>query len=190
MTSYYRVEPDIHDLRGISGYPQMSDDVSFLAGVPISVSLGKPLVFNVNHPPGERPRHLLGMQIPVVSELLLQAMTAAGVDNFQAFPAVLRNTDTGAQWDGYFAFNVIGLLDAMDLRASKYTEIMPGNDQIPALLDFEKLAIDGSKTRNLLLFRLLQNPGAMLVHHKVRDQLRQQKPPEGWGITTFEIPVH
>ena len=189
MTPYYRLEPGIHELYGIADYPQLPDAVSFLTGRAISTPLPAPLVFAVNHPQGETPKHLLGMQVPVVSDLLLQTMAAAGVDNFQTFPAVLRSADTGAQWTGYHAFNAIGLIDAADMQGSKYEQIMPGNDEVPALLDFETLVIDGSRTRDLLLFRLAQNPGAMLVHQRVRNGLRQRKPPDGWGITMFEIPV-
>ncbi len=189
MTSYYRIEPGIHDLYGIAGYPRLPDEVSFLSGRPISAALSSPLVFAVNHPRGETPGHLLGKQIPVVSDLLLSVLKGAGVDDFQAFPAVLHNSDTGDRWTGRYAFNVLGMLDAVDLAASKYDEIMPGEEGEPPLVDFEKLVIDGSKTRGALLFRLVQNPLTMLVHQKVRDQLRQTKPLEGWGITTFEVPV-
>jgi len=189
MTFYYRLEPGIHELYGIADYPQLPDDVSFLTGRPIATALPGPLVFAVNHPKGETPKHLLGMQVPVVSDLLLQAMAASGIDNFQIFPALLRSAGTGEQWSGYHAFNAIGLIDATDMRGSKYEEIMAGNDEVPALLDFETLVIDGSRTRNLLLFRLAQNPGAMLVHERVRSELRQRKPPGGWGFTMFEVPA-
>lgn len=189
MTTYYRLEPALHDLYGIAEYPQLPEDVSFIAGRTISEALPAPLVFAVNHPQGETPKHFLGMQVPVVSDLLLRVIRETGADNVQAFPAVLRNPDTGATWTGYHALNVIGMPDAADLRASKYEEIMPGNDEVPALLDFTKLVIDGSRTRNLLLFRLAQSPRAILAHESVRARLRQRRPPEGWGITTFEVPA-
>jgi hypothetical protein len=189
MTPYYRVEPGIHDFYGIIGRAPVSDEVSFLAGHTISVQLSSPLVFEVNHPPGEAPRHFLGSEIPVVSDLLLTAIEAAGVDNFQVFPAVLHNLDTGGKWTGYRALNVLGILDAADLQSSKYDEIVPGSEGLPPLVDFEKLVINSSKTRDLLLFRLVHNPSMMFIHGNVRDHLRQHKPPEGWGITTFEVPV-
>jgi hypothetical protein len=187
MTPYYRLEPGIHELYGIADYPHLPDGVSFLTGRPIAAALPEPLVFTVNHPQGEAPKHLLGMQVPVVSDLLLRTVAACGVDNFQSFPAQLRSVDGAGQWSGYHAFNAIGLIDAADMRGSKYGEIMPGDDEVPPLVDFQTLVIDGSRTRDLLLFRLLQNPGAMLVHERVRNELRQRKPPGGWGITLFEI---
>jgi hypothetical protein len=46
-------------------------------------------------------------------------------------------------------------------------------------MDLHSLAIDPSKTRNALMFRLAENTSAVLVHERVRQYV------ESRGITTL-----
>jgi hypothetical protein len=105
---------------------------------------------------------------------------------------LLRNPDTGAEWQGYHAFNVVGFVDAVDMSASEYDTVMLGSDdedEVPALLDFKQLVFAQSKTRHLSMFRIVQNPTQVFVSERVMESLRGRKPEGGWGITSYEIPV-
>lgn len=190
MASYYRFQADLHATSGVLEDPALPDGVSFTSGRALERPLPTPLVFKVDCPKGQRPDHLLGDSIPLVSELFLETLRAAGVENFQAFPARLRNTKKRAEWSGYSAFNILGLVDAVDLKASRYDVLVPGDgDALPPLLDFEELVFARSKVGDLPLFRLPQSPSQMFMSGWLRKQLVSRSPAGGWGISTFEVRV-
>jgi hypothetical protein len=124
-----------------------------------------------------------------VSTLFIEALRSAGVDNFQTFPALLRNEATNTEWLGYHAFNAIGLVDAIDAGESKGDTIMLGDDMVPPLIDYTKLVFAEPKTMGMLMFRLVQSPGDLFVRDAVKDRLLTMKPQEGWGITSFKVPT-
>src|SRR5215208_790718 len=136
---YFRFQPDIYGEYGITDYPDVPTGVSFVAGRVISEALPLPLEFSVSNPANVPPRHLLGGMIPVASAQLVESLHAAGVDNLQTFPAVLRNEEAGLTWTNFLAFNIIGLVDAADMSASEFDTILPGgdgDDELPALVGF------------------------------------------------------
>lgn len=184
---FYRLEPGLHEVFGITKDPEIPKTVNFKAGAVIEDSLDSPLEFEVDFPAGMAPGNFLALQIPVVSDLFVATLRAAGVDDFQLFPAVLRNPETSERWSGYQAFNTIGVLDAVDMDASVFDEIMPGSGSVPPLLDFEKLVIDESKAGDRLMFRLLQNRTLLVIQGRVRDRLKDTAPEGGWRVTTFEL---
>jgi hypothetical protein len=186
---YYEIRPDVYAMYGITRGPQLPRSVEFTGGTPIVEPLPAPLLFDVDYPQGEQPGHMLGRIVPVVSRLLVEALTRAGVDNYQIFPALLRNPDTGSQWSDYFAFNVVGLVDAVAAQSSTYDVIMPGEEEIPPLLDYTRLVFARSKTLDMPMFRLLQNPPQLFLLDRVQAALASVSPPGGWGITIFEVPV-
>ena len=186
---FYRFAPDVHAEWGITDDPSLPESVSFTSGRKISAALTEPLVFAVDVPRGARPDHLLGGQIPVVSDLLLQTLGAAGVRNVQTFPAVLRNRRTRQKWTGFHALNVLGMVDAVNLRASTYDTLMEGSDELPPLLVFTRLVFARSKVPELPLFRLPQSPTTMIMSEGVREALLRRSPEGGWGITAEEIRV-
>jgi hypothetical protein len=141
----------------------------------ISEPLPRPLVFSVSNPADEPPRHLVGTMIPVASQQLIDVLQAAGVDNLQTFPALLRNDLTGQSWSGYFAFNLLGLVDAVERR--------------PGTFDFQELVFSESKVAHRLMFRTIHNPLDVFISDRVRSELLSRRPPEGWGVTTTEVPV-
>lgn len=75
-------------------------------------------------------------------------LNAAGVNNFQLFPAVVVNSTTGESRDDYYAFNILGLLQAADMDASDSTLIMQGDSSsngIPLAM-FHKFAYKRKKS--------------------------------------------
>lgn len=174
---------------GVVANPEIDDDSTFLGGHLISAEL-PPLIFEVNFPKNERLPHFLGDEVPLVSGTLAQALQAAGVDNFQVFPAKLVNTETGQTWDNFFAFNVIGLIKAAHLDHSDFDELMEAgdDDEVPALLAFREVTLDKDKVpANCLMFRMVENPGNLIVREHVVDVLSENKPKGGWGIDVIEV---
>ncbi|PTL77830.1 hypothetical protein DAT35_42265 [Vitiosangium sp. GDMCC 1.1324] len=186
---YRSIEPDFYSDYSIVENPKIPEGVHFMRGALIQESLPSPLTFRVNFPKSVPLPHMLGERIPVVSDRFVAALRKAGVDNFQLFPAVLRNPNEHAEWTGFHVFNVLGLLDAADMDASKYQTLMAGNDQVPALVEFEELVLSRAATYEKPMFRIVQEPSLLLVHERVVDVLKSESPPDGWGIIATEVEV-
>lgn len=187
---YFLIRTSINIFYGTVKEPILPENVNFISGQIINAPLDLPFKFTINHPKNEKPRHFLDGMIPVVSNLFLEKLSEAGVDNFQVFPAILYQPSTGIEYTEYSAFNIIGLVDAVDDGSSEHDVIMPGNDDgILPLVDYKKLIFSKSKTHDFLMFRLPQNSVDMFIHSRVMDYLRSQKPEGGWGLTTYEIQV-
>ena len=107
--------------------------------------------------------------VPLMSRRLKEAIEAAGVDNVNFHPVTLRNSETGATYE-YFAFNLIGLVDAVDLRGSTITS--HGGDFTGDSVVTD-LAVDESSARELLMFRLKQKFSVILVHKRVKEAIER-----------------
>jgi hypothetical protein len=185
---YYIIEPDNFDNYGVTRNPPLDDDISFIDGV-LLANVPSPLVFEVNYPTAARPPHLLGDTIPVISDVLLRVLRDAGVDNFQAFVAILRNPATHSEWKDYWALNVIGQLDAANMQASTFDIIMEGDAEgvESPLVAFDTLVLDEKKTSNALMFRLTQSPDTLLWHDRVLEHVVAATPTGGWGFDATEV---
>jgi hypothetical protein len=189
---YQRIERHNFSDFGVTGNPALPGDISFRRGAAIEEPLPSPLVFEVDYPPGEEPPHLLGNVIPVFSDRLVRALRAAGADNFEAFPAILRNPATGATWDKYWAVNVLGIVAWANLQESEYDTIMEGDPEgvTTPLLGFHTIVLDAKKTRDdLLMFRLAESPSALLIHDRVFDYLVANRPQGGWRFDAIDVDV-
>jgi hypothetical protein len=112
--------------------------------------------------------------VPFMSKRLKAAIDSAGVDNINYLPITLKNTETGKVYE-YFAFNLLGLVDAADPAQSKidsHDGDFVGDSQINDLI------IDDEKCGGLLMFRLKQKFSAVVVHEKIKKAV------EAAGITT------
>ncbi|WDD97547.1 imm11 family protein [Thalassomonas actiniarum] len=124
------------------------------------------------------PPEMDDLGIPLMSKRLFDALTKAGVDNIEYFPAVLKNTKT-KQIYPYFVYNIVGKISATDLTNSEYTTF--GNESTYASTSFNKLVLDETKIHQLLLFRLAEDVSAIVVHEKIKTQI------EDSGINTMEF---
>lgn len=190
-TLYHHIEPDNFAKFGVTENPSLPDEVSFIDGQPMNISLPNPLVFMVNYPARSEPPHLLGDTIPVFSALLVETLKAAGVDNFEVFPAVLKNPKTGKEWNGYFAFNALGIMAAANLSESKYDTLMKGDPEgvETPLVGFHTIVLDKAKVQDLLMLRLAESPEVLLVHDTVMNQIVANRPASGWGFDATEVDV-
>lgn len=107
--------------------------------------------------------------VPLMSERLLAALTAAGVDNFDAYPMTLRRPDTGEEWRNYMAVNFIGRIDALDRSASDCEE-----DEIGSL-ECRSVTVDPGRAGDAICFRLLEGPDLLVIHDRVAQHLRSQR---------------
>lgn len=127
---------------------------------------------DVEPPPKIYPE-LLWVPIPLMSRRLLAALQACGIDNLQAYETRLIEPrgEKPPPPDYYVAVNIIGLVAAADLQKSKLNPETP--DRLISA-DFRSLAIDQSKTGDLLIFRLAENISAVLAHERVRAEIEKR----------------
>ena len=113
--------------------------------------------------------------IPIMHDSVVEALTAAGVDNLELFPAVLKDPTTGKEYSDFKAFNVVGLVSAVDLNSSR---LMHKSSTIQHLdTDFEQLNLAVPESVTLNLFRLEENCGAICVSEKVKAEIEKRNIP-------------
>lgn len=152
-------------------------------GTKIEGSVPNPIEFGCEKDREEigAPKHLYtDTAIPLMSDQLRKALTSAGVDNIEYFPAVLRDPKAKRKYSNYFAFNIIGAVAAADMRKSKLSGI---SDSVWISANFESLAIDPKVARGQLLFRLAQNLGAVIAHERVKKAVEKSDIP---GMIFYE----
>jgi len=183
MTDYYEFDTNNYIDFGVKKGPKLPPVISFMSGKIITGPLPE-LVFEVDFPKGEPLPHLLGDEVPLVSNALLEILKRVGIDNYQIFPAKIVNPNTKQIWEGYHAFNVIGLVKAANMDASDYDTLMAGSPDgvsVP-LVAFRKIVLDEKNTLGLYMFRLAESPDVILVKQNVVEELKANKPENGWGI--------
>jgi hypothetical protein len=94
-----------------------------------------------------------------------EALREAGVDNIDFYDAVIRSSDGLMTHTGYKAFNIVGVVQAADLERTVFND-PPGTRLIDASID--TLAIRPDLPSNLLIFRLAEYLGAVIVHEQVK----------------------
>ena len=175
---YFQLKRDKFITIGIVEPEGLPLDLSFLRGAVIKTSIA-PMVFTTNANSQESLPDFSGGSIPVMSQRFLTLLMRAGVDNLQTFPIVIKSEIDGTKWDGFFAVNILGLIQCADLAASDYSEIFHG------LYDFDVLAIDTSKTNDMLFFRLQESPSTIIMHKSIGKYLMENDPNQmltGWDI--------
>lgn len=144
---YYQLKDRATDNYGMIKWPNLDPKQSFLNGKQLPENLPS-LVFEVDYPDLNAIPHFIDGGIPIVSTVFGNVLNAAGVNNFQLFPAVVVNSTTGESRDDYYAFNILGLLQAADMDASDSTLIMQGDSSsngIPLAM-FHKFAYKRKKS--------------------------------------------
>lgn len=142
----------------------------WFGGKPFAKHPGLPVVARI------KPNHEHGTLLDyfgtacLMSERFFVALRDAGVDNLDVYDAVIRSKDDSIEHKGYKAFNLIGLVRAADLQKTTFTPEVAART-IDASI--ESLEIDPEKTKGLLMFRLAEYVGAVIVHEKVRNVLEK-----------------
>lgn len=115
------------------------------------------------------PDEFVDLNVPLMSKKLKETVQGAGVDNLNFYPVALRNTETGETYE-YFAFNLIGLVDAVDLGKSTITS---QDGDFLGDSSITDLAVNEAAARELLMFRLKQKFSVILVHRKVKEAIER-----------------
>jgi hypothetical protein len=197
--NYYRLQQNANDDYSATTkvrLPQNADgsESTFILGDKINVPVPNPIIIDLDGLEGGNPRHYIeGFSIVIISELFLTALRKAGVDNFQIFPVVLRDKDSDRKWDNYYAFNELGVIDAVSLGHCEYDTLDEGDEDSnePPALSFDKVVFSEEKLKNNpKMFRLAQDPAhCIYISKEVVDVLLELTPPEKWGVGCFIIEV-
>jgi hypothetical protein len=194
MDEYYYVFSDAGTYTNISltpehlGFMNSKNNVGFIFGKPITETLPIPIEFigstaqkEFAHP----PHFLPGDSTRVVSEEFVAALRAAGVNNFQLFPATLYFPKFDKKWTDYYVFNEVGLVDVLNVNATKGIEIMGGFTALEkAVFSEEKL-----KQSPYEMFRIINATMGLYFSRRVMEILLEKEPAEEWGISWKEIEV-
>ena len=170
-----RHEPDATDAPRIARFSDMDDsELDWFEGQRFETPPS--YLIPVSTTGGELP-DLSEVPVPLMSKRLAAALGRAGVDNINFYPAEILYEPNGAKLDSHFAFNLIGLVAAADLSASRYNA--PEGPLIS--VDFDSLVIDEAKTGGALMFRLAECVTCIVVHDSVRKVI------EAAGIDTLDF---
>ena len=113
--------------------------------------------------------------IAFMSPRLVEVLRAEGVDNLDLYAAVITYRTTGERHP-VFAFNLIGLVAAVDTKRSKLSSADGDNTIDTGIAGF---AVDLAKAGDRRLFRLAENSLTVLAHARIKDAIRAA------GIDTF-----
>lgn len=150
------------------------------SGQPITAKIPEPLVYTLDPDYPGKMIPLYDIAETLMRDDLLKAIRAAGVDNLQAFKAVIVDPKSGKEHKDYNAVNIIGVVSAADRDKSK---AMEGLDSPMIDAVFDSLVIDEAKTGGALMFRLAEAVGTIVVHEQVKDKIESAKIP---GMTFYE----
>lgn len=105
---------------------------------------------------------------PLMRNDVLEALTAAGVDNLDVYDAVIKS-ETGVEISGYKAYNLLGLVRA----AGPSTKFNPDNESRLIDASIDELEVAPERARGLLMFRMAESVGVILVHERIKAALEK-----------------
>ncbi len=166
---YYFLRQDIFkgkNIIEIAGHNAQTGKLNWVAGRPFPESLSvQELVLDSRY--GLDFPDFFDTTIPVMSKKLLTFLVNAGVKNMDSYSVILN--DSAKKVHDFFAVNVIGSIDGVDLEKSEYR------------LRFNKpyftgkVVIDESKVNGAHLFRLLQGPGFIVVSQEIAEEIMKHE---------------
>lgn len=168
---YFVLDSEHEDMMLLFPPPNPSLTDLWLAGRRFAQPLETPLTVRIR--PGSEDGVLLDYfgTARLMSDRLVETLRSAGVDNLDTYDAVIRSKDGSVERVGYKAFNLLGVVRAAELSS---TEFLQGTDS--RLIDgsISSLTIDTQKARGLLMFRLAEYVGAVIVHERVKQAIEAE----------------
>jgi hypothetical protein len=197
MKNYYQISQSRLDTYVIVTKLDLPEDKegfysTCFEGRKISVPVPNPFEFEIDRLNGGNPRHYIqGVGVVIISELLLKTFRNAGINNFQVFPAILRDKQSKKTWNNYYIFNELGLMDAALLEECEYNVIAEKTDNDSGVFIFDKVVLSAKKLKKEpKMFRLAEDTVSQFyISSDVRDILNANSPPEKWGILFSETEV-
>jgi len=166
MTEYYFLTQDLtkeHDAADLEGNIVVNDDVLWVEGVKFSSPVDVQTL-QIDTQYGNTLPDFFDTDVPIMSEKLVRILSEKGIDNIDTYPMKLIWPDGKEEDVKYYAVNVIGCIDAIDLDASEYQEDV-------MVLRFRKVVIDESKTLGLKCFRLNELENLIVIEKSVAEAL-------------------
>lgn len=172
MTKYFRLDTDLENLKVyISKASHRNRKYALSRGRALSVDPDPPFLFDVECEDEIEPGKSIDIPAydsagPIFDRRLVDVIRGAGVDNLEVFPAVLQVEATGDEIrDSHLAVNIVGLVSCADMDESE-AEPIAGSHY------FLKLKIDPQQARDLLMFRVAEQPLEIVVHEKVAQAIK------------------
>jgi hypothetical protein len=151
----------------IAGHTDVTGQLMWTAGIRFATPLPKQTLL-LDPAYGTRFPDYFDTTVPVMSGRLLAALKGAGIDSIDEYPVTLKRIDTGQEYEGYTAVNLIGCVDAVDLTQSKF-RLRFGKPYFTGAV-----AIDSDKAKGFDAFRLLKGPGFMVLSERVAERVRSE----------------
>lgn len=175
--------PDEEDRASLGKWPHF-EGVNWNLGRFIDRPIPTPIVVELDP---ECPGIMMPMfysGLLLFNDEMIGALQKSGVNNFQVFDAIIKDTVNNTEYNNYKVINIIGVVAAADLDKSDY-EAHDGAALIDT--DFDSLVIDESKAKGQYMFRLAEAVSAIVIHENVKKSLESNGiqfldfiPPEEW----------
>jgi len=108
--------------------------------------------------------------LPIFRNDVLEAVLAAGVDNLELYPCILKDKyRPGVEFTNYTAVHAIGTIYCACKKKSEMMGIADEGDIIPD--HFSRLHINALKADGVLMFHLGEASNALVVHEKVKRSI-------------------
>ncbi|MCF6324734.1 MAG: hypothetical protein L3J89_10525 [Gammaproteobacteria bacterium] len=107
---YMILEESLYHEYPVYDYPKTGLGNSFIDEHYLKEKFEIPFVFGIKCPQNDHPGHYFGGVIPVVSQVFIDMLKRAGVDNFQTFPATLVNREKTCNGKAILPLMPLGLL--------------------------------------------------------------------------------
>lgn len=190
-TNYYMINTGFPDgAARISNQPHLPPRYqTWMTGRPIDIDIPTPLEYEIIGDHSGTMRHFFQEPgAPLMSTDLINVLVANGVNNLQTFDAIITDREKNQTYTNYKSVNVIGLISAVDLDKSEYTDLGIGGDGVPSNLFFKTLVLDESRCSELLMFRLAEKVSALVIHASIRKAI-ETSPVDFSGHLVFTHPM-
>lgn len=173
-SSYYVLDSSCSNRMLFFSPPNPSLRDRWLAGQRFQKPPREPVVVKIQ--PGNEGGELLDYDgtSRLMSDRFYAAVREAGVDNLDVYEAVVESQDGSMSQRGFKVFNLLGIVRAADVEKTVFSD-PSGSRLIDASID--SLAIDPLKAKGLLMFRLAEYVGAVIVHERVKRVIESKKFP-------------
>jgi hypothetical protein len=172
--NYYVLDSESDDMMLLYEPEDPSDEEDWVSGHRFKTQPKEPVVVEIQEENEHAELLPFFGTATLMSDAFYEALREAGVDNLDVYDARIQSGDGSVVYEGYKAFNVIGMVQAADLSRTVFND-PSGSRLIDA--GIENLAIDPKKTKDLLMFRLAEYVAAVIVHEKVKRAIEAKKFP-------------
>jgi hypothetical protein len=141
-------------------------DVNLNKGVKLPPDFETPVVFKIDpSTPGREMPTLFAVPAFVARPAFHDALVAAGADNVDAYPAVIRDENAGRESTDYRFLNVVGVVSCADLAASDSRELGPGVRIV------DRIVMERARVPRAHIFRLAEDKLRVVVSDEVHEKL-------------------